>query len=156
MKPLGELALVLCCASLGALGTWALVGSPSREIPCDPALIAPEEICLVTVQAEWPEGGFLWIDARSEQEWRENGIAGSIHLTTVGGGGFDEQLEANLDRLSTAPRVLIYCGSAGCGVSKEVAKRLDEYGLIPESKALHGGWDALRQAGLVKDSNPAN
>jgi hypothetical protein len=37
-----------------------------------------------------------------------------------------------------------------------VAKRLRELGFIPEVRALHGGWDALKQAGLVKDSNPAN
>ena len=123
---------------------------------CDPAAISPEEICLATVRAEWPEGGFLWIDARSAEEWERDGLAGSVHLTTIGGGSFDEQVEASLERLGTASRAVVYCGSAGCGTSKEVAKRLRELGMIPEVRALHGGWDALRQAGLVKDSNSAN
>jgi rhodanese-related sulfurtransferase len=156
MKAATELALVLTCASLGALGTWAYVGAPSREVPCDPAAISAEEICLANLRSEWPEGSFLWIDARSAEEWRRDGIAGSIHLTTAGPDSFGEQMEASLDRLGTANRAVVYCGSAGCGISKEVVKRLREFGLIPELRALHGGWEALHRAGLVKGSSPAN
>lgn len=156
MKSFTELALVLTCASLGALGTWAYLGPPSREVPCDPAAISEEEICLANLRADWPDGSFLWIDARPAEEWQRDGIAGSINLTTAGPISFEEQMEISLDRIGTAPRAVVYCGSAGCGISKEVVKRLREFGLIPEVRALHGGWDALRQAGLVKGSNPAN
>jgi rhodanese-related sulfurtransferase len=156
MKAGAELLLVLACASLGALATWRISGPPSRAVACDPAAISAEEICLATLRAEWPEGGFVWIDARDSDEWRRDGIAGSLHLTTVGGGSFDEQVEAALERLATAPRAVVYCGSAACGTSKEVVKRLRELGLIPEVRALHGGWEALRQAGLVTGSSPAN
>ncbi len=156
MKTVAELALVLSCASLGAFGTWAILGAPSREVPCDPAAISEEEICLANLQAEWPDGSFLWIDARPAEEWQRDGIEGSINLTTAGPLGFEEQMEVSLERLGTASRAVVYCGSAGCGVSKEVVKRLREFGMIPELRALHGGWDALRQAGLVKGSSPAN
>lgn len=156
MRAVAELALVLGCASLGALATWKIAGPPSRAVVCDPAAIAAEEICLATVQAEWPAGTFLWIDARTADEWKRDGIEGSIHLTTVGGGSFEEQMEASLDRLATSPRAVVYCGSAGCGISKEVVKRLAEFGMIPEVRALHGGWDALKQAGLVTSPSPAN
>ena len=156
MKAVTELALVLVCASLGAVATWKVAGPPSRVIACDPATIAPEEICLATVQAEWPAGSFLWIDARPAAEWKLNGIQGSIPLTVTGDTSFDEQVEASLEKLGTAQRALVYCGSSGCGISKEVAKRLTALGFIPEVRALHGGWDALKQAGLVKDSNPPN
>jgi rhodanese-related sulfurtransferase len=156
MKTVTELALVLACASLGALGTWKIAGPPSRAIVCDPAAIAPEEICLATVQAEWKEGSFLWIDARPATEWKANGIPGSIPLTIVGDTSFDEQVEASLDKLGNAQRAVVYCGSTACGISKEVTKRLKALGFPPEVRALHGGWDALKQAGLVKDSSPAN
>lgn len=156
MKVVTELALVLVCASLGAVATWKVAGPPSRVIACDPATIAPEEICLSTVQAEWKEGSFLWIDARPAEEWKVNGIPGSIPLTVTGNKSFDEQVEDSLEKLGTAQRALVYCGSSGCGISKEVAKRLTALGFIPEVRALHGGWDALKQAGMVKDSNPPN
>lgn len=156
MRAATELALVLACAALGGLGTWMIAGPPSRVVACDPANLAAEEICLATLKAEWPEGGFLWIDARTEEEWKRDGVPGSIHLTTVGGGSFEEQVEANLEQLGTAARAVVYCGSAGCGISKEVVKRLSALGMIPEVRALHGGWEALHQAGLVKGPSPGN
>lgn len=159
MKAATEWVLVLALASLGAVATWAISGPPSREpavSPCDPAAISADEICLSTVQAGWPEGTFLWIDARGEAEWKLDGMEGSIHLTTASEIPFDQQVEASLERLMTTPRALVYCGTEACGTSKEVAKRLGEFGLIPEIRALHGGWQALEQAGLVKSPSPAN
>lgn len=156
MRAATELALVLGCAALGGLGTWMIAGPPSRVVACDPAAIAAEEICLATLQAEWPAGSFLWIDARTEEEWKRDGVGGAIHLTTVGGGSFEEQVEANLEHLGSASKVVVYCGSSGCGISKEVVKRLNALGMIPEVRALHGGWEALHQAGLVKGSSPGN
>jgi rhodanese-related sulfurtransferase len=156
MKSVAEMALVLGCAALGAVATWKIGGPPSRAVVCDPAAISPLEICLDSLRSEWPEGSFVWIDARSEVEWQRNGLAGSVHLTTAGGANFDELMMAAGERLITVRRAVVYCGSSGCGTSKEVAKRIVDYGMLPEARALHGGWDALLQAGLVKDSSPAN
>ncbi len=154
MRTIAELALVLVLSSAGAVLTWKIAGPPDRSVICDPAKIAPEEICLATVQAEWPE--VLWIDARPEAEWKADGVPGSIHLTTVGGGNFEEQMEASLERLGSAERAVVYCGDTGCGISKEVVKRLREYGIPPEVKALHGGAAALRAAGLLRGPIPGN
>jgi rhodanese-related sulfurtransferase len=154
MRAVTELALVLVLSSLGAVATWKIAGPPDRTVKavvCDPAKIGPDEICLASVQAEWTD--VLWIDARPEAEWKKNGVPGSIHLTTVGGGSFEEQLEASFERLGTAQRAVVYCGDVGCGISKEVVKRLREYGMPPEVKALHGGSAALQVAGLLKNSN---
>lgn len=151
MRTVTELALVLVLASAGAVATWKIAGPPDRSVICDPAKIGPDEICLATVQAEWPD--VLWIDARPEAEWQQDGVPGSIHLTTVGGGSFEEQMEASLERLGGAQRAVVYCGDVGCGISKEVVKRLREYGIPPEVKALHGGSAALQAAGLLKSPN---
>ena len=155
MKPAVEIALVLGCAVVGALVTWKIAGPPDRTVACDPALLPAEEICLSTIQAEWAEGSFVWIDARSAEERQRDGdgMPGSIPLTTAGGPSFDEQVEAQLERLATAPRAVVYCGSAGCGISKEVVNRLKNLGMIPEVRALHGGWEALQQAGWLKGSS---
>lgn len=154
MKTVTELLLVVLVATLGAVATWKIAGPPERGVACDPAMLSAEEICLDTLTAEWPEGSFLWIDARSEEEWEKNGLPGSIHLTTVSDVPFDQQLEQSFEALSTASRVVVYCTSEACGTSKEVVKRLKELGLIPEVRALYGGWAALKYSELVKDSNP--
>ncbi|TAE74669.1 MAG: hypothetical protein EAZ65_00095 [Verrucomicrobia bacterium] len=151
-----ELALVLVCASLGAVGTWWLTGPPLRVRVCDPAAIAEEEICLETLQTNWSADGFLWIDARRAEDWKRDGVEGSLHLTTLEDVDFSKQVEDSLERLVGIQRAVVYCGSSGCGISKEVVLRLRELGLIPEVRALHGGWDALLEAGLVKDSSREN
>lgn len=156
MNALAEGSLVLGCAVLGAVATWKLGGPPSRSPACDAARIAPIEICWDTLRAEWPEGSFLWIDARSEAEWRRDGVPGSIHLTTAGGADFDGQLAAAGERMIGFRRAVVYCGSSGCGISKEVAKRITDYGLMPEARALHGGWEVLRQAGRIKEPSRGN
>ncbi|WP_193211853.1 rhodanese-like domain-containing protein [Luteolibacter marinus] len=153
MRAATELVLILAVAALGALATWKISGPPSREVPCDPASLGADEICLATLTAEWPEGSFIWIDARSESEWKDGGVPGSIHLTTVSEIPFDQQIEASFEKLATAQRVVVYCSTAACGTSKEVVKRLNELGMIPEVRALHGGWDALKQAGMVTGSS---
>ena len=151
MRTITELALVLTLSSAAAVATWKIAGPPDRSAVCDPAVIAPDEICLATVQAEWKD--VLWIDARPEAEWKKDGVPGSIHLTTVGSGSFEEQMEASFERLGQAQRAVVYCGDVGCGVSKEVVKRLREFGIVSEVKALHGGTAALQAAGLLKSSN---
>lgn len=154
MRAFTELALVLVLSSIGAVATWKIAGPPDRSVACDPTSITADEICLATVQAEWKD--FLWIDARPEAEWKKDGIPGSIHLTTVGGGSFEDQIEASLERLGSAQRAIVYCGDTGCAISKEVVKRLREFGLVPEVRALHGGSAALKAAGMLKDSSSAN
>lgn len=154
MRAFTELALVLVLSSIGAVATWKIAGPPDRSVACDPASITADEICLATVQAEWKD--FLWIDARPEAEWKKDGIPGSIHLTTVGSGSFEDQIEASLERLGNAQRAVVYCGDTGCAISKEVVKRLREFGLVPEVRALHGGSAALQAAGMLKDSSSAN
>ncbi len=148
-----ELLTVLGLATLAAVGTWRLAGPPPRvEVTCDPAAIGPEEVCLETIR---DDDGILWIDARTEEEWRRDGLPGSIHLTTAGGADFDGLVADHGDRIATAERAVVYCGDLGCGLSKEVAGRLRGYGLIHDVRALHGGWAALKAAGWVTDSNPA-
>jgi rhodanese-related sulfurtransferase len=155
MKPLAELALVVLLASAGALATWMVAGPPDRAIACDPAKMSAEEICLATVKAEWPDA--LWIDARSQEAWKTDGLPGSIHLTTMGQVSFDEQLAASFDKLANAQRAVVYCDGLNCNLSKEVVRQIKDYKLPLEAKALYGGVEALKAAGMmVKGSSPAN
>jgi rhodanese-related sulfurtransferase len=154
MKVVTELALVVILASAGALATWKIAGPPDRAIACDPAKMSEEEICLATVTAEWPDA--LWIDARSEEAWKKDGLPGSIHITTMGQVSFDEQLAAVFDKLAGAQRAVVYCDGLNCNLSKEVVRQIKVYGLPLEAKALYGGVEALKAAGMIKAPIPAS
>jgi rhodanese-related sulfurtransferase len=154
MKTVTELALVVVLASVGAVATWQIAGPPDRSIACDPAKMSADEICLATVKTEWPDA--LWIDARSEESWKQDGLPGSIHLTTMGQVSFDDQMAASFDKLGSAQRAVVYCDGVNCTLSKEVVKQLRDMGLPLEVKALYGGVDALKSAGMIKGSTPAN
>lgn len=154
-NPWLQLVTILALSAAGAVATWKIAAPPvAGPLACDPAALEPIEICLDTVRNEWPEGSFLWIDARTEAEWRHDGLPGSLHLTTTAGANFEEQVEKNFEKIATATRAVVYCGDVGCGLSKEVAKRLPAYG-PKEVRALHGGTAALRAAGMLKDSSSA-
>ena len=155
MRTLAELALVLVLASAGAVATWKITGPPDRSVACDPATLPADEICLATVKAEW--GDVLWIDARSAEDWKRDGLPGSIHITTMGSVSFDEQIAAAMDDIAKGKRAVVYCNGVKCTLSKEVARQLRDYQLpLPEVKALHGGYDALKAAGMIKGSSPAS
>ncbi|WP_035605737.1 rhodanese-like domain-containing protein [Haloferula sp. BvORR071] len=156
MRTIAELGLVLLLATAGAVGTWKIAGPPDRSVPCDPKQISPDEVCLATVKAEW--GDVLWIDARSEADWKRDGLEGSIHITTMGQVPFDQQIEANMEAIMKGHKAVVYCNGVKCTVSKETARQLRDFGMLPEVKALHGGYDALNAAGMIKlrGSSPAN
>ena len=154
MKAVTELALVVLLASAGAVATWKIAGPPDRSIACDPSKMTADEICLATARTEWPDA--LWIDARSEEAWKKDGLPGSIHLTTMGQVSFDEQIAASLEKLANAQRAVVYCDGLNCTLSKEVVKQIRAIGLPLETKALYGGVEALKAAGMIKGSTPAN
>jgi rhodanese-related sulfurtransferase len=147
-----QVALIVGISAVAALITRA-IKPPLKQAPpivCDPATIAQDEICLNTVILDW-KMDCIWIDARRRVDWEKDGIPGSLLLTTADGESFDQLLEQAFPTLAEKQkRVVVYCGDVGCGTSREIAKRLREYQLVPEVRALHGGWKALSQAGLVK------
>lgn len=160
MNTFAQVAVIGAMSVAAAVGQWKYAPEPGKPTPvaCDPALMPADEICLATAQDTWAkDGGLLWIDARSAGEWKADGLPGSIHLTTVGGENFDDLLEQAMPRLMESKRAVVYCGSTSCGISKEVVTRLQTYGMVPgiiaEAKALHGGHDALKSAGLLTSPN---
>ncbi len=145
--------IVLVSAALAGLHAWFSPMKYSR-VDCDPEQISAEEICLSTVINDW-HSDCLWVDARRRQDWQRDGLPGSLFLTTADGESFDALLEEAVPRLaSEQKRVVVYCSDQGCGTSKEIAKRLRDYQLVPEVRALHGGWKALADAGMISKKKP--
>lgn len=137
---------------VSCLGAWAnRIIDPVVPVAiiCDPVKLAPDEICLRTVIEDW-KNDCVWIDARRRVDWQKNGLPGSLLLTTADGESFDQLLEQAFPLIAQKnKRVVVYCGDVGCGTSREIAKRLREFELVPDVRALHGGWKALSKAGMI-------
>lgn len=152
MRGMYQSLAIAAVAGAAALITYQIKGVPDRTIVCDAAIIKPEEICLATVIGEW-QSDVVWIDARRRTDWKKDGLPGSLLLTTADGENFDSLLEQAFPRLSEGKKVVVYCSDVGCGTSLEIAKRIRDFGLVPDVRALHGGWKALVQGGLIKSDS---
>ncbi len=148
--------MILGISAILGLGTWLVDGRPSGDPAIEAARtpLKPGEIRLEDLQEL---EGVVWVDARRAGEWRRDGLPGSIHLTTLSDTDLGTQLAENQEALFTADRLVIYCGDLNCGLSHDLAERLrtDYADLIGgEILVLHGGLVALREAGMLKGSNP--
>lgn len=149
------------CVQLGVIGlislaaagaTYLVKGPPERGLVCNPATLKSGEICLEQIPGE---AKILWVDARSRAEWERTGIPGSI-LWNLDPAEDMQAFESEAAmRIMETPRVVVYCGDENCGLSRQIAERIQALGLEVEISVLHGGWRALNEAGRVKDSNPA-
>ncbi len=153
MNAAGQLAVLVFTVAAAASATYLVKGPPQRTYVCDPATLKPGEICLHQVPAD---ADILWIDARTRVEREKNGLAGSI-LWSLETGEDPKVFEAEIvPRILTTPRVIVYCGSEQCGLSHEVANSIKRLDIGADVSVLRGGWQALRDAGRVKDSNPGS
>lgn len=152
MKPWTQLMAVMGVSIAAAAVTFRICGPPDRRVPCDAReLKNPDEVCLDRVTGEW-RGEVLWVDARSRAEWRRDGVPGSV-LFNIDPSEDMNRMEAEAaQRVSEAARVVVYCASESCGTSSQVAGRIRGMGLGPRIYVLHGGWKALRAAGMVRGS----
>lgn len=152
MKPLYQLALLAALTGGAALTTWVTKGPPQRAFICDPATLTADEICFDQLR-DGP--AVTWIDARSRQEWSENGLDGSL-LWNLDPAEDQNTFEAQaMPLLLVAERVVIYCGDEQCGTSHEVAKRVRSLETGVEVRVLKGGSRSLQDQGLLTDSNAA-
>lgn len=143
-----QLVAVMGLSLAGAGGTYLLRGAPTRVTECDPATLKAGEICLQQVTEP-----VVWIDARPRKEWEANGLAGSI-LWNLDPAEDENAFEAEaMMQILENPRVVVYCSNEDCGVSKQVAEKVQALDASFEVKALRGGWEALRAAGRVKGSS---
>lgn len=137
-------------ALLAAGITWRVKGPPQRTLSCDEKVLKPGEVCLTSVHQQ---SGILWIDARSRADWSKNGHPDAV-LWNLDPAEDAQAMEATvMNRLMDARLVVIYCSDDSCGTSHQVAARVRQLGVAPDVVVLFGGWRALKEAGMVKDSN---
>ena len=151
MKALRQLFAIVAI-SLSAAGTTFLIqGPPVRKLVCDPVSLKPGELCLWEARNEVPT---LWVDARLRKDWEVNGMPNSILWNLDPAEDMQAFESAAMTRIVELPRVVVYCDDENCGLSHQIADRIRALDIGAEVYVLHGGWRALREAGLVRDSNP--
>jgi rhodanese-related sulfurtransferase len=148
MNAIAELVVVAGVSLAAAAGTFVVKGPPARTFVCDPASLKPDEVCLQQIA-----GPVVWVDARPRKEWEANGVAGSI-LWNLDPAEDMQVFEAETAmKIVELPKVVVYCSNEDCGVSRQIAERINRLGLGADVKVLRGGWQALKDAGKLKDSS---
>lgn len=83
----------------------------------------------------------IWVDARSTEAWKSDAQAGALHLNS---NNWEAQLPKLAQRwLETASPIVVYCQSAQCQSSQQIAALLREH--LPEAEiySLQGGWPPI-------------
>lgn len=139
--------IALVTVALAAAGaTYLIKGPPERGVPCDEATLAPDEICLSRVLGEWG-GDVVWIDARSRAEWSRETVAGALLWNLDQEENMADFEAAAAEALFDGRRVVVFCSSESCGVSRQVLGRVKALEFGNPCFLLHGGWRAIAGAG---------
>ncbi len=101
------------------------------------------KIHIEEAKALFESGRALFIDARSEQEYKQSRIPGSIFISA---GDQPSKIETLAEKLKG--KVLVpYCHGAGCHLSDKVAHRLHDMG-YKKVAIFFGGWPEWTQAAM--------
>ena len=134
---------------------WAEVAyfAPRRQPACVQEKMPQGRICPETLAAQYGER-VVWIDARSQSDFELNHLmlAENRMFPIRKGAEMQQQIDAAIGRMLEAAErqecIVVFC-TAECTASEEIAAELRELGLIEAPiYTLHGGWDALRAAGM--------
>ena len=93
--------------------------------------------------ALYNEGSAVFVDARSQQEFRAGHIPGALLLTLD---DFEETVASWRNLIPSETLLIAYCAGEGCDSSREVAALLVEEG-YSQVKVFFGGWEDWKGAG---------
>jgi len=128
-----EAGVLLLAAGLAA--TVAAVSIPKdRAAPLEEG-----EIALAAALRHQPPP--LWIDARSDADYRNEHVPGALPLNAE---NWALLVPKVLEAWEPDQTAIVYCSSPGGQASREVAERLRDFKL-GSVFVLHGGWKAWKQ-----------
>ncbi len=86
-------------------------------------------------------GGYIFVDARSAEDYREGHIKGAVSLPV---GQFEDKLSAFLERYPPDTSIVTYCSGRTCSDSHRLAELLMEMGYEKINVFIDGfpGWEA--------------
>jgi rhodanese-related sulfurtransferase len=131
------LALLLL-AALSAVGA-ALIHPKKPQ--WNRSSLAEGEVDLKTAN-EWAKK-VLWVDARPRDQFDAGHIPGALLLNSF---EWEPLLDPFLDEWNRDRIVVVYCGSADCELSRQVAEKLRKEVQISKVYVLKGGWQAWRES----------
>jgi rhodanese-related sulfurtransferase len=136
VKTLREVLLLLAVAALPAALAVALhpelADRHRAGLPSD--AVRPAEVNTWTAPV-------LWVDSRDAASFARGHVPGAIWLDES---TFSESLGALVAAWTPGMRIVVYCDSSACSLSRELAQRLREAGFT-DVHYLHGGWEAWSQ-----------
>lgn len=144
--------ILLASASLGFL--LNAISPPPRRIPWvrppKPALTANDQVTLDKARALWETGGAIFLDARSEKDYRSGHIPGALNLPAMTFGASVGKIRPKLD---AEMKLVLYCDGEHCDSSRQLKDNLRAIGLT-NSVILASGWTLWREARLpVRQGN---
>jgi len=151
MVSLFRRSLVLVLVSIGfgvCVNSVSSRGIPLLgPVPQPPVVEGLRNIDLEEAYRLFREGRCVFVDARSEEEFREARVPGARLLTYD---MFDESVSAFRDLIPRDTILITYCSAEGCGSSREVAELLQADGFT-DIRLFTGGWDEWKQAGFPQE-----
>ncbi len=139
------LALVVNYLSPGGIalvGQWDTAVGVITADPTGAAGARPEEIDSVARAKEiYDNGGVLFVDARSQQNYESGHIPGAVSLPV---GQFDARIDDFLDRYEPDQPMVTYCSGRTCEDSHDLARLLSDFGYDDVRIFIDGfpGWQA--------------
>ena len=97
---------------------------------------------MVTLAQARESADAIWIDARPQEEFEREHVPGALLLNED---RWNDLLPEVLTVWSPEKRVIVYCGSDGCGSSREIAHRLRKEAGLTNVFILEGGWEAWKK-----------
>ncbi len=132
-------ALLLLALLPAAVIGWIQIEPQDGKPGAHPGPIAEGEVTLAAAQT-WEL--VLWVDARTRPQFDRAHIPGAVPLSEE---RWDQDLIALFDRWKPDSRVVVYCDSATCDKSRQIAERLRREVGLENVHTLQGGWDAWRK-----------
>ena len=107
--------------------------------------VAASDSVTVAQARSW-KGDVLWVDARPDEEFARAHVPDALPLNED---RWNELLPDFLNVWSRAPgkKVVVYCSSKSCNLSRDVARRLRQEAQLKDVFVLEGGWEEWLKTG---------
>lgn len=99
--------------------------------------VPPSESITVAQARAWA-GQAIWVDARPDEEFARDHVPGAVPLNED---RWNELLPQFLATWAPDRKVVVYCSSQSCNVSRDVARRLRKEAQLQNVFVLQGGWE---------------